>query len=120
MNFNENLRNRTKAFAVRIVKMYSKFPKSDEFRIIGKQLLRSATSVAANFRAATRARSDREFFAKISICVEEADETLFWIEILEESELISKDRLTDINKEATEILKILSATRKNVKIKTTK
>lgn len=88
MSFNEDLRNRTKAFAVRIIKMYAKLYKTDEIRIIGKQLLRSSTSVAANFRAVTRARSDKERFAKLSIVVEEADESLFWLEILNESKLV--------------------------------
>lgn len=93
MNFNEDLRNRTKIFAVRIIKMYSILKKTDEIRIIGKQLLRSGTSVAANFRAVCRARSDKERFAKLSIVVEEADETLFWLEILEETELIEAEKL---------------------------
>ena len=93
MNFNEDLRERTKIFAVRIIKMYSILKKTDEIRIIGKQLLRSGTSVAANFRAVCRARSDKERFAKLSIVVEEADETLFWLEILEETELIEAEKL---------------------------
>jgi len=116
MSFNEDLRNRTKKFAVRIIKMYARLPKTDEIRIIGKQLLRSSTSVAANFRAVSRARSEKERFAKLSIVVEEADETLFWIEILSESELIKSELLKEIALEAEEIVKIFSNYRKKIKI----
>ena len=78
----EVLKQRTKDFALRIIRLFQALPKTDEARIIGKQLLRSTTSVASNYRAACRARSDAEFFSKISIVVEEADETLFWLELL--------------------------------------
>jgi len=116
MGFNEDLRNRTKKFAIRIIKMYVRLPKSDEIRIIGKQLLRSSTSVAANFRAVGRARSAKERFAKLSIVVEEADETLFWLEIMSESELLKSELLNDIVKEAEEIVKIFSSYRKKLKV----
>ena len=89
--------------------MFQLLPKTDEARIIGKQLLRSATSVAANYRAANRARSQAEFYTKIVIVVEEADETLFWLEILEESNIVSKDKLKEIKQDSKEILKIISA-----------
>lgn len=97
-DFNEIMRKRTKELAIRIVKMYAKSPKNDELVIIGKQLLRSATSVAANYRAACRASSSKEFFAKICIVVEEADETLFWLEMLEESEIIAANKLVSLKK----------------------
>ena len=115
--FNELFKSRTKALAVRIIKMYGKLPISDENQIIGKQIIRSATSTAANYRAVCRARSDAERFAKLSIVVEEADETLFWLEILEESEIVSKERLAELKKEATEILAVMAKTRKNLKEK---
>jgi len=95
--------------------MYSKMKKTDEVRIIGKQLLRSATSVAANFRAYCRGRSQRERFAKLCIVVEEADETLFWLEILEDTELRSAAELKPFQAEALEVLKIMSSTRKRLK-----
>ncbi len=117
MSFNEDLRNRTKVFAIRIIKMYAKLPKSDEIKIIGKQLLRSATSVAANFRAVSRARSEKERFAKLSIVVEEADESQFWIEILIESELVKKEKLLKLEEEAEELVKIFSSYRKKLKDK---
>jgi four helix bundle protein len=107
--FVESLKLRTKHFALRLIKMFQLLPKTDEARIIGKQLLRSATSVAANYRAANRARSQAEFYAKIVIVVEETDETLFWLEILEESNIVSKDKLKEIKQESEEILKIVSA-----------
>jgi|GEM_PF-5122938 len=74
------LQDRTKQLAVRIIRMFRALPKTDEARVIGKQLLRSGTSVAANYRAACRARSKAEFAAKISIVLEEIDETVFWME----------------------------------------
>lgn len=106
--FVESFKLRTKLFALRVIKMFQLLPKTDEARIVGKQILRSATSVAANYRAANRARSQAEFFAKIVIVVEEADETLFWLEILEESGIVSKDKLKEIKQESEEILKIVS------------
>jgi four helix bundle protein len=114
-NFNEDLRKRTKEFALQIIKLYAKIPKSDETRIIGKQLLRSATSVAANFRAVSRSRSDKERFAKLSVVVEEADETHFWIELLEESGLVDSNLLVDAKEEALQLTKIFSSYRKKLK-----
>lgn len=76
IEFRNNLKERTKSFALRIIRLFQALPKSAESSIIGKQLLRSGTSVAANYRAACRARSNAEFFSKISIVIEETDETL--------------------------------------------
>jgi len=106
------LRDRTKAFALRVIRLYGNLPKTGEARLIGEQLLRSATSVAANYRAACRARSRAEFFAKMSIVVEEADESSFWLEILQESGIIKSIFIEDLYKEAQEILKIMSKSRK--------
>ena len=80
-----------------------------------RQLLRSATSVAANYRAACRARSSAEFHAKLSIVVEEADETVFWLELLSESGTTSAEKTTPIIKEATEILSVTAKARKNIR-----
>ncbi len=113
--FRESLKNRTKLFAIRIIKLFKALPKTIESQIIGKQLLRSATSVAANYRSACRARSQSEFFSKISIVIEEADESMFWIEILFESEIMKKELLIDLYNENEEILKIMATTRKNSK-----
>src|SRR5512138_2754117 len=81
-DFAEEFKNRTKLFALRVLKLYQALPKSAESQIIGKQLFRSASSVASNYRAVCRARSDAEFISKLSIVVEEADESIFWIEML--------------------------------------
>ena len=78
----EQLRERTKLFAIRIVRLFRALQKTAEGRVLGRQLLRSGTGVAANYRAACRARSRPEFIAKIGIVVEEADETVFWLELL--------------------------------------
>ena len=113
----EVLRQRTKLFAIEIVKLISLFPKNTASFVIGNQLCKSGTSVAANYRAATRARSDAEFYSKICICVEEADETVFWLEIIEESGLTQNVDLSFLKKEANEILSILASTKKTLKAK---
>src|SRR4051812_47280541 len=105
--FAEYMRNRTKEFGVRILKMYPALPKTDEARTVGRQLLRSATSVAANYRAACRARSKAEFFAKLCIVVEEADESLLWIEFLIDAGIVPENKLIDLKNEANEILSIV-------------
>ncbi len=78
----EELKTRTKAFAVRVIRLVDALPRSLAAQVVGRQLLRSATSVGANYRAACRAQSRAEFAAKLSIVVEEADETLYWLELL--------------------------------------
>lgn len=108
-------KNRTKAFAARIILFYDKLPKDGSSQVMGKQLIRSATSVAANYRAASIARSNKEFYAKMCIVVEEADETLFWLELFEETGKQENTILRPIMAEALEILKIVSAARKNSK-----
>ena len=108
---NHLFRKRTKELAVWIIKMYTKLPKTDELRILGKQLTRSSTSVAANYRAACRARSKAEFFAKISIVVEEADETLQCLEIIEEAGIISSNRIIELKSETLELLSVFSKAR---------
>lgn len=113
VEFIEQLKKRTKDGALRIIKLYQSLPKTDEARIIGKQLLRSGTSFAANYRAVCRARSKAEFFSKLSIVVEELDETLFWLELLVDSKIVPEDKLTHLNTELLEILSILSHARKN-------
>lgn len=111
--FAEQLRARTKANAVEAINLFRMFPKSEEARIIGRQLIRCVTSVAANYRAACRARSKAEFYAKLSICVEESDETIFWLEITEESQIHNSEKINKIKGEALELLKVLAAARKS-------
>ena len=110
--FATQFKNRTKKFAVEIISYYRTLPKTEESRIVGKQLLRSATSVAANYRAVCRARSKAEFFSKLSITVEEADESLLWLEIISESQISSDIETKTLMKEAEEILAVLSKARK--------
>lgn len=107
--FNELFRERTKQVAKDIILITAAKKYSDALGIMRKQLIRSSTSVAANFRAVCRARSEREKFAKLCIVVEEADETLFWIEMLTECNLIPEQELASIEKESEEILKVMSA-----------
>ncbi len=105
----EQLRNRTKDFALRIVRLFRELPKKDEARMIGKQVFRSGTSVAANYRAVCRARSKAEFIAKMGIVVEEIDETVFWLELLVETRIIAEARMKSLLKEAQELLAIFAA-----------
>lgn len=114
IEFAETLKLRTKKFALAVLKLYQAMPKRGEYLIIGNQLLRAATSVASNYRAACRARSKAEFFSKISIVVEEADESLFGLEVLLEGNLMPENGLSPLIKEATEITAIVSTTRKNI------
>src|ERR1035441_647569 len=105
----EELQSRTKRFALRVVKLYRSLPKSNEARILGKQLLRSGTSVGANYRAACRARSRAEFVAKLGIVLEEADETVFWLELLQESGIVTARKLGPLIQEASELTSIFVA-----------
>lgn len=103
------LKERTKHFAIRIVKMFRSLPRTEEARVIGRQVLRSGTSVAANYRAVCRARSKAEFVAKMGVVVEEIDETVFWLELLAEAKIIQPHRLGDLLIEANELLAIFAA-----------
>lgn len=114
-DFADKFRNRTKQFALDNIKLFQSLPKTEEARILGRQLLRSSTSVGSNNRAVCRARSDKEFFAKLSICVEEADECVFWLELLSESGISSNELTKALTKESIEIIAILSKSRKSFK-----
>lgn len=114
-DFNEKFRKRTKKFVLDIISLYRKLPKTEEARIIGRQILRSGSSVGSNFRAATRARSKNEYYAKMCIVVEETDETVFWLEIIEEAKILSKKELEEIANEANELLSIFAKTKKTLK-----
>jgi four helix bundle protein len=114
IEFVESCKNRTKGIAIRVIKLVRSLDKTDETRIISKQLLRSATSVGANYRAACRARSQAEYYSKISIVIEELDETLYWFEILIEAEMIKENLLKDLIKECTELLMVFAKSRKTL------
>lgn len=105
----EALKARAKAFAIRVVRLFRALPKTEEARLMGRQLLRAATSVAANYRAATRARSKKEFVSKLGNVVEEADEAVFWIELLIETNVLEPHRVQDLLDEAEQLLAIFAA-----------
>lgn len=103
---------KTKTIAINCIKLVSSFPNKTEYFVLGKQLIRSSCSTAANYRSTLRARSRKEFFAKMSIVVEECDETLFWLEVLEEAQLISPIKISNLKENVLEVLKIVSKARK--------
>ncbi|MFN3918619.1 MAG: four helix bundle protein [Flavobacteriales bacterium] len=111
----EDLKRRTKQFALRIIKLVEELPNTKTGNVIGNQIIRSGTSVAANYRASCRARSSADFISKITIVEEEADETLFWLELIVESGLMKKERLQELIKEADELTAIFTASGKTAK-----
>ena len=106
---------RTKDFALRIIKLAEALPRTRAANVISNQILRSATSIAANYRACGRARSKAEFIAKIGIVIEEADETVLWLELLAESKIIPAIRLESLMAEANQLLSIFSASGRTAK-----
>jgi len=115
MTQSEELRQRTKKFAIRVVRMFKALPRSVEAQVIGKQILRSGTSVAANYRAACRARSRAEFVAKIGVVAEEADETVFWLELLVETDTVPSSKLGELMSEAKQLAAIFTASQSTAK-----
>ena len=111
----EEMKNRTKAYANRIVKVCSALPANWVAGTLGKQLLRSGTSVGANYRAVCRAKSNLDFVNKLRIVEEECDESLFWMELLVENNVIRSSQLQDLMKEANEILAIVVASSKTAR-----
>lgn len=108
----KEMKQRTKRFALDIIGLIAELPKSTEGRIIAGQLVRCATSVGANYRAACRAKSKADFISKLGIVEEEADESCYWLEIIIEGEILSIERVTPLLKEANEITAIIVASRK--------
>lgn len=108
------LKARTKQFVLDSIKFYQVLPKTEEAKIIGRQFMRSSSSVGANYRAACRSRSQAEFYSKMSIVIEEADETAFWLEIISESGIVNAVNTTNLLKEANEILAIMAKARKTI------
>ncbi len=103
----EDLRERTKQFALRILRLYSALPKQIVAQVLGKQLLRSGTSIGANYREAYRARSKAEFIAKTGICLGEAEETAYWLELLAEGGVIAPVKLNELMDECDQLIAIL-------------
>jgi four helix bundle protein len=113
----DNLRIRTKKYALRIIKLFTALPRSTEAQVMGKQLLRSGTSVAANLREASRARSDAEFIAKLGVDEQELDESMLWLELLEESGIMSHTQISQLHGETDELLAIIVTSIKTTKTK---
>lgn len=111
----EDLRVRTKKFALRIINLYRALPKSGEGGIIGKQVLRSGTSVGAQYREASRAKSPRDFISKMEGSLQELDETAYWIELLIEAKIMPQGRMTDLEKETNELIAIFVSSIKTAK-----
>lgn len=109
LDFAKQMQERTMLFALRIIRMCQKLPKSDEATVMRRQILRSATSVAANYRAVCRAKSSADFASKMKTVIEEADETALWLEMLQRSEIATEKQLKNLREEADEILRICSA-----------
>jgi len=110
----KELKDRAKAFAIRVIKM-SDWLRTRSANVIASQILRSATSMAANYRAVGRARSKAEFVAKLGIVVEEADETVFWLELLTDSGIVSPKKMHEILNEANQLMLIFSASRRTAR-----
>jgi len=109
----KELKGRTKRFALRVIKLVGALPKTIQGRAIGSQLIRSGTSVGANYRAACRGRSNPDFISKLGIVEEEADESPFWMELIIESGLLRKDLVEPLLQEANELVAIMTASRKS-------
>ncbi len=111
----EELRDRTKTFAIRVVRVYKSLPHRADAQVLGRQLIRCGTSVAANYRAACRARSRAEWIAKIGLVVEEADESVFWLEMLVDCEIVTAERLKELSQEAHELSALFTASQKTAR-----
>jgi four helix bundle protein len=111
----EEFKRRTKGLGLRVIRLVEALPEKPTAQVIGKQLLRSATSVGANYRAACRGRSVADVIAKLKIVEEEADETLFWLELLVEADLIPESRLSDLMRETDEVVAMTVASIKTLR-----
>ncbi len=113
----QDLRARTKAFALRIIKLYSAVPKTTEAQVLGKQVLRSGTSVGAHYHEACRAKSNADFISKLEGGLQELDETTYWLDLIVEADILTSDRLQSLLREANELTSMFVTIVKNVKIK---
>jgi four helix bundle protein len=110
-----DLRERTKAFALCVIRMFSSLPRSTEAQVLGKQVLRSGTSVGANYREAWRARSKAEFISKLGDCLKELDETAYWLELLGESQIVPPEQLSALQDECNQLIAIFTTIAKKSK-----
>ena len=116
----DEMKKRTKQFGLRVIRLVTATPRSTVTDVIGRQLLKAGTSVGANYRAACRSRSDGDFLARMGIVEEEADESLYWMEMLAECGLVKTDRIADLRHEGQEILAIVVASIKTARQRTRK
>jgi len=112
-----DLRERTKKFALRIVRLFTALPRRTEAQVIGRQLLRSGTSVGAHYREAQRAKSVADFISKLEGALQELDETSYWLELLEDSKIVTVERLRNLRNECDQLTAILVTIVKNTKAK---
>ncbi|HJU53808.1 MAG TPA: four helix bundle protein [Pyrinomonadaceae bacterium] len=113
----QDLKQRTKAFALRIIRLYTALPKSPEAQVLGKQILRSGTSVGAHYHEACRAKSDADFVSKVEGGLQELDETIYWLELLGEANIFTEERLKPLHQEAEELISMFVTIVKNVKVR---
>ena len=112
----KDLKLRTKAFALRVIRLYSKLPKNNTgAQVLGKQVLRSGTSVGANYREASRGRSKAEFISKIGDCLKEIEETEYWLELLVDSGCVSAAKMADLLDETRQLIAIFTTIDKRSK-----
>ena len=111
----QDLRPRTKSFALRIINLTAQLPSGRSGEVIGRQILKSGTSIGANWREACRASSKRHFATTVEICIREAEETLYWLELLAESGIVKADRLAPMMNEGNQLIAILTTTAKRAK-----
>ncbi len=112
-----DLKERTKAFALRIIRLYAALPKTTEAQVLGKQVLRSGTSVGAHYREAQRAKSNADFISKIEGGLQELEETAYWLELLCDSNIVAQERLVPLQDETEELIAIFVTMVKKVKSK---
>ena len=114
----EDLRTRTKRCALRIIRLYARLPKTTVGQVLGKQVLRSGTSVGAHYHEATRARSDAEFICKLEVGLQELEETRYWLELIGDAQVAPAVKLQAIVQESTELIAILTACTEKAKART--
>jgi len=114
MDAHTDLKDRTKQFALKVISLYQRLPRSTEAQVLGRQLLRAGTSVGANTRAAFRGRSSKEFKAKLGVVIEEADECAFWLELLSDAGLLSQEHTSPLKQEAEQLVSIFVSIVKKV------
>lgn len=113
----QQLSQRTRQFALRVIRLYSSLPKSTPAQVMGRQVLRSGTSVGAHYSEANFAKSDRDFINKIETALQELEETAYWLDLLEEAEIVKADSLSSLKSETRELIAILVSIVKKVKSK---